>query len=232
MTTQESIPPEITALLNKYSAKTIKKPETTTLLKWIIEMMKVAGFELKTLLTDEYGYDDKEYKRLQKAINRFKKTLEQTATQKLAELQAGDFSRYIEDMWEDAKNIGTTAVMTWRSRAIEYGYYNEETDTVRMRDFIMDACNFYTQNRERIYLLEEENKDISAAAQVFAEMAKPNMLRITALRIYTQFCSHAMTLAIAGIPVPDSIIQDVRLTVDKAILSSTIPQERLNAIGK
>ena len=194
-------------------------------------MQKVPGWELKILVVDGYGYDSKAYEKIKRAVARFKKTMEQTATQKLKELQAGDFAQFIENMWNEAKQIATTIVMTWRERAVEYGYYDEETETVLMKDFILDACNFYVDNRDRIILLEEEMLDTRAAAQVFADMARPNILRINALRIYTQFCDHAMALAAAGIPVPDSIIQDVRKTVDSAILTAALPPERLNELG-
>jgi len=196
-----------------------------------MEMQKVPGWELKILVQDGYGYDNKAYEKIKRAVARFKKTMEQTATQKLKELQAGDFAQFIENMWNEAKQIATTIVMTWRERAVEYGYYDEETETVLMKDFILDACNFYVDNRDRIILLEEEMLDTRAAAQVFADMARPNILRINALRIYTQFCAHAMALAAAGIPVPDSIIQDVRKTVDSAILTAALPPERLNELG-
>ncbi|GAI06300.1 unnamed protein product, partial [marine sediment metagenome] len=98
--------------------------------------------------------------------------------------------------------------------------------------FIEDSCKFYIANRDRIEEMQEELNDAVAAAQVFADMAKPNILRVTALNAYIQFCSKVMILAAQGIPVPQSIIMDVRSTVDKALLSATLTPDQITQLTR
>jgi hypothetical protein len=89
-----------------------------------------------------------------------------------------------------------------------------------MKDFLEDACNFYINKRDMVETLEAKIKDLKAACATFAEMSKPQVLRITALRSYMEFMTQVTLLDAQGIPVPESIIEEVRATTDRVIRSS------------
>ena len=223
MATVEDVPPDIGALFEKYRDKKTKAKESTKLARWIIEMQKVPGFNLKLLVMDGYNYTVTDWNRLKQMLSRLKKRLGVSAKDVLKEHEAADFARFIEDLWNEAKKIATDTLMRWHSRAIEYGYFDEEKGSVRMKDFIEDACNFYIEKREALETIEERVGDLQATCAMFAELSKPNVLRIVALRSYMEFVSGITLLAARGIPVPESIIMEVKNTVNKVILSTYQP---------
>jgi len=216
----EEVPADIGALFKKFKDQDIKPKERTKLLHWIIEMMKEKDFSLRSLTMTGYGYTRTDHDRLQRAVNRLQKTLSITATSKMKELESDSFSKFIEETWEEAKNIATDTVMTWRTKAIEYGFFDKENQKVKMKDFIETACDFYVKNVEALEGIEERIRDIEAIAALFAELSKPNVLRIIALRSYMEFVNHITRLAAMGIPVPDSVIIDVKNEVEKVMLST------------
>jgi len=223
MASPEDVPPDINALLIRFRGKKITKQETMKLGRWIINMKKVPSFKLKPFVEAEYDYTRTDYERLKRMANRLEKKLEISAVDTLKKLESDAFARFIEDTWNEAKSIATDTVMRWRNRAIEYGYFDEEKEKVRMKDFLEDACNFYIDNRDRVETLEAKNKDLEAACATFAEFSKPQVLRIIALHSYMKFITQVTRLAARGIPVPESIIEEVRATTDRVIHSAALP---------
>jgi hypothetical protein len=148
-----------------------------------------------------------------------------SATTQLKKLEASDFARFVEDMWSEVLNIGKSTVMKFVERAKEYGYFDEEKGRVRMKDFVEDACNFYIENKELIETVEDKVKDLEATCATFAEISKPQVLRIIALRLYMEFVNQLTLLAAHGIPIPESIIVEVKDTVNN-VISSTHQQLR------
>jgi len=233
MTALEDVPTDIQELFIKYNAGTIKEDERQKLYKWILDKKKEdKTFELRTFVRENFAYDEIVFRRLEKAIQRFGKATEVTATRKLKELEAGDFADFIETMWNNAKGIATSVVIGWTERAKEYGYYDKESGEIRMKDFIEDACNFFIDYRDQIDALQDQLRDSEAALSLFAEMAKPNIIRIASLRTYTTFVTKTLELAARGIPVPESIIQDVKETVNQVIFTATLPKEALETYGQ
>jgi len=225
-TSPEEIPEDVKELFDKYLKKEAEKDDQDKLFRWILGMQKDPKFNLLSLVMEGYGWEKRDYNRLEQALRTAKKRLEMSAASKLKELEQGDFASFIEKLWSEAKTIATETIMTWFERAREYGYYDAETGRVRMKEFIEDSCNFYIQNKENLEILMEQVNDSEAAAKLFADVAKPNFLRLTALRLYTQFMSQVIALGARGIPVPESIIMDVKETTNQIILSAgMIPVE-------
>jgi len=219
------VPPDIGALFKKFKDRDINEKERSELLRWIIEMMKEPGFSLRTLTMTGYGYSKTEHDTLQRAVNRLQRTLSVTAKSKVRELESDAFTEFIEKTWEEARNIATETVVKWRDKAIEYGFFDQEKQTVKMKEFIETSCNFYVDKREMIEGIEERIRDLEAIAALFAELSKPNVIRIVALRSYMGFVNIVTQLAARGIPVPESIIIDVRNEVDK-VMFSTLRSEK------
>ena len=128
-------------------------------------------------------------------------------------------------MWKEAKSIATDTLQRWYRRANEFGYFDKKNETVRMKEFVEDACNFFVENKETVAQKDEEILNLKAAVATFAEISKPNVLRINALDSYIEFTSLCTLLAARGIPVPEAIIMEVKNTVNRVILS-THPIER------
>jgi len=223
MATPSSLPPEIHDLFIKYKAKKIAAKEVMELCSWIIGMEKVPGFNYKQLVMDGFDFNIREYNRLTKAVERAKKKMTVSARTELKTHEAAAFATFIENLWNEAKNIGQDTVMRWRSRAIEYGYFDENKQAVRMRDFLEDACNFYVEKRDLLETVEEQIRDLEATCAMFAELSKPQVLRIVALRSYMEFINVVTQLAAIGVPVPQSIIDEVRITTDNVIRSAGLP---------
>lgn len=223
MTSPEEVPEDMQGLIEQYRAGKISDPDELKLLRWFNGMMKVPGFNLRDLLMAGFGFNDREYNRIQKAMVRFRKRLETSAGDVLKELGAEDFTKFIEDTYKEMRSIATTVLMTWREKAIEYGFYTEETGVVDMKGFLTQACNFYIENKDYLETVDERMKDLEAAGHVWAKLAEPNIVRITALKMYTTFITQVMRMAAFGIPVPEAIVQEVKLAVNNAILS-TYPQ--------
>ena len=222
MASPDQVPEEIAELFEKFKNYQTSEAETMQLTSWINSMLDVPGFNYKQLCMAGFGYNIRDWNRLKKAVERTKKKLAVSAETQLKKLEASDFARFIEDMWGEVSNIGKSTVMKFVERAKELGYFDEEKGRVRMKDFVEDACNFYIENKDLVETIEERIKDVEAVARVFAELAKPNILRIISLREYTRFITEVTRLAALGIPVPESIILEVKDTVNK-VISSTYP---------
>jgi hypothetical protein len=221
MATKESVPKEITKLFEKQKEKKkLTKNQKTKLFYWIIDMKKSSDFDLKNFVKNEFGYDDTDYTRLWAKLNRFEKNLEVTSKKQLKKRESEAFADFIDNIWLEAKSIATDTLQRWYSRAIEFGYFDEENESVRMKEFLEDALNFYVENRETIKSNTQKMLDYKAACTAFAEISKPNMVRIMALRSYTEFTKLVTILAARGIPVPEAIIIDVKNTINKALLST------------
>lgn len=220
MAIREQVPEDIAELFQKFKEYATTETETEKLCDWIINKLDVPGFNYKQICMVGFGYNIRDYNRLKKAVESTKKKLSVSAETQLKKLEAGDFARFVEGMWSEASTIAKTTVMKWAERAKEMGYFDEEKGRVRMKDFVEDACNFYIENKDLIETVEERIKDVEAVARVFLELAKPNIIRIIALREYTRFVTEVTRLAALGIPVPESIIMEVKNTVNKVILST------------
>lgn len=220
MASSETIPPEIAAILVKSKEKKLTKKQKTKLVYWIIEMRKSSDFNLKRLVIDSFGYSEQDYNTLWVTLDRFEKGLTVSAKEKLKQLEADAFSNFISDIWTEAKGIATDTLQRWYRRAVEFGYFDQKTQSVRMKEFVEDACNFYVENKEIVGSYEEEILNLKAAVSTFAEISKPNVLRIMALHSYMEFTTLCTLLATRGIPVPEAIIIEVRDTVNRVILST------------
>lgn len=223
MATPSGIPHVIHELFVKYKNKAIDDKERMELCSWIIGMEKVPGFNYKQLSMDGFDFTTRDYNRLTKAVERAKKKMTVSAETELKIHEAAGFATFLEDLWNEARNIGQDTVMRWYSRAIEYGYFDENKQTVRMRDFIEDACNFYVDQKDHLETVDEEIRDLEATCAMFAEMSKPQVLRIVALRSYMEFVNIITQLAAMGIRVPQSIIDEVRMTTDQVIRNAGLP---------
>ncbi len=157
---------------------------------------------------------------MQRKVRKLEKKLEQSARIILKERSADDFASFVEELWDSAKTIGTETVMKWMNRATELGYYDEDTKKVKMKEFVEDACNFYMNKRDMLETIEDQLRDLQATCAMFAELSKPQVLRIIALRSYMDFIGKCTQLAARGIPVPESIILEVKGTVNNVILST------------
>jgi hypothetical protein len=223
MTTPEEVPADIGDIILKFRNYQATEAETEKLCQWVHEMRDKPGFNPRALLMVHYGYDTRAYNRFKKAYDRYREKVEAEAKVKLRRLEAEDFSKFVEDIWKDVINTGKRLVKEHYNDAVEMGYYDEKTGNVDMVKFFDDAANFFKENRDVLETVEERIKDIEAAAKVFAEMAKPNILRIMALRAYISFITEAMRLAALGIPVPESIIIDVKETINRLLYSTQPP---------
>lgn len=226
MALAEEVPVDIGTYLGAFRDKKIRSKNARKLERWIIDMQKVPGFDLKHLVIDGYEYTATDYERLKKRVTRLKKKLSVSAADVLKERESEDFERWVEDAWEQVKTIGKDMVMLFTQRAAELGYYDEKDGKVRMRDFLMDSCNFFVEKRQMIETVEEKIKDLEATCAMFAELSKPQVLRLAALRSYMEFVGVVTQLAAMGVPVPESVILEVRVTVDNVIKSTYLPMRR------
>ena len=220
MSSPEEVPADIGALFKKFRDKDINPKEQTKLLQWIMGVMDDPGFKLRSLTMTGFAFTKRDHDRLQRALNRLQKTLEVSASTKLKELEADAFAKFIEETWEEAKNIATDTVVRWRDKAIEYGFFDKEAGKVKMKEFIEVSCNFFVEKRDMIETVEERVRDLEATASMFAEISKPQVLRIIALRLYMDFVNKVTHLAAIGIPVPESVIIDVKNEVNRVMLST------------
>ncbi|MQY62074.1 hypothetical protein GH146_02140 [archaeon] len=185
------------------------------------------GWNLRSLLKKDFDYSETEYNSLANKVRRFEKSLSVSAEDRLKNLEGDAFGTFIENLWSEAKGIATDTLQRWYRRAIEFGYFDKDTETVRMKEFVEDACNFYVENKEIVGSYENEILNLKAAVATFAEMSKPSVLRIMALHSYIEFTSLCTLLAVRGIPVPEAIIMEVRDTVNRVILSTHPIMERI-----
>ncbi len=220
MSSVQQVPDDIQALLRKAKEKTCKDKEFLRLAEWIIGMKKVPGFNLMKLVQGEFEYSRSNYDYLQKRVRRIEVKMGQSAKMILKDHESDDFAKYVEELWTEAKTIGTETVMNWMQRATELGYYDEATKKVKMKQFVEDACNFFMEKRDMLETIEDQIRDLQATAATFAELSKPQVLRIIALRSYMEFIALVTNLAARGIPVPESIILEVKGTVNNVILST------------
>lgn len=220
MATIGQIPEDIAELIEKNKDKSIKADERKKLMQWIIGMKKTEGWSLRGLLIKDFGYSETEYNTLANKTRQFEKTLTVSAKEQLKKLEGDAFSIFITDIWKEAKSIATDTLQRWYRRAIEFGYFDKKNETVRMKDFVEEALDFYVANRETISQKDEEILNLKAAVSTFAEISKPNVLRIMALHSYMEFTSLCTLLAVRGIPVPEAIIIEVKNTVNRVILST------------
>ena len=226
MATVEQLPDEIATLITKNKAKSIKAKGQKKLIQWIIDMKKTVGWSLRSLLKKDFDYSETEYNSLANKVRRFEKSLAVSAEDRLKNLEGDAFGTFIENLWSEAKSIATDTLQRWYRRAIEFGYFDKDAETVRMKEFVEDACNFYVENKEIVGSYEVEILNLKAAVATFAEMSKPSVLRIMALHSYIEFTSLCTLLAVRGIPVPEAIIMEVRETVNRVILSTHPIMER------
>lgn len=225
MASSETIPPEIADLFVKNKEKKLKKEGRSKLAYWIIDMKKSPDFNLKRLVIDSFGYSNQDYNTLLVKVSRFEKKLTVTAKDQLKQLEGDAFSIFLTDIWKEAKSIATDTLQRWYRRANEFGYFDKKNETVRMKEFVEDACNFFVENKETVAQKDEEILNLKAAVATFAEISKPSVQRINALDSYIEFTSLCTLLAARGIPVPEAIIMEVKNTVNRVILS-THPIER------
>lgn len=225
MASPEEIPEEIQVLFEKCRDKKISAKGRAKLERWIVGMQKVPGFDLKHICIDDFDYTSTDYNRLRKRVQRLKKKLTTSAKEVLREAEADDFVKWVEGAWEQVKTIGKDMVMGWTERASELGYYDEDSGEVRIKEFLVDACTFFVEKRQMIETVEERVKDVEAACQMFAELSKPQVVRIIALREYMDFVQIVTFLAARGIPVPTSVIDEVRSTVDAVMRGAIMRRE-------
>lgn len=220
MATIEQLPDEIATLITKNKDKSIKAKEQKKLIQWIIDMKKTVGWSLRSLLKKDFDYSEAEYNTIANKVRRFEKSLSVSAEDRLKGLEGDAFGVFIDNLWSEAKGIATDTLQRWYRRAIEFGYFDKDTETVRMKEFVEDACNFFVENKEIVGSYGNEILNLKAAVATFAEISKPNVLRIMALHSYIEFTSLCTLLAAQGIPVPEAIILEVRDTVNRVILST------------
>jgi len=226
MSDPDLVPPEIAELLIKFRDKKISKIEEAQLYRWIMGMKNVPGFNLHELTTAGFGFSENDYRRLTGYMTRYRKKVKVKAEDELRRLENQDFARFIETMWNEVKTIATDVVMGWAEKAKNMGYYDPEQGKTDMKRFIEDAINFYVENKDRIEEYEERLRDVEAAGQLAFKLADPNIAKIYVVNAYTRFCSEVLKLAALGIPVPESIILDVKETVNRAITSLKPPLMR------
>lgn len=220
MATIEAIPDDITKLIEKNKDKSIKAEDRKKLIQWIIGMKKIEGWSLRSLLKKDFDYSETEYNTLANKVRRFEKKLKAAAAEQLKELEKEDFSKFLENLWGEANKIAKKTLMRWYNTAVEYGYYDEETETVRVHKFLEAACNFFVEKSELVRGYESQILDLEATASMFADLSKPNVLRLIAFQSYVEFTSRCVILAAKGIPVPEAIIAEVRNTVNNIIFST------------
>ncbi|MBA7673038.1 hypothetical protein ES703_81226 [subsurface metagenome] len=220
MSSKDQIPDDIKTLFVKAKDKTCRDKEFLRLAEFIISMKKVPGFNLMRLVMDDFEYTRTNYDYLQRKVRKLEMKLGQSAKTLLQDAASDDFARFVEDLWNSAKTIGTETVMKWMNRATELGYYDEDTKKVKMKEFVEDACNFYMNKRDMLETIEDQLRDLQATCAMFAELSKPQVLRIIALRSYMDFIGKVTQLAARGVPVPESIILEVKGTVNNVIMST------------
>lgn len=122
----------------------------------------------------------------------------------------------------------TEKFLTMKIRTIETIEYDGEVYNLKVKEdesyctyaHCVHNCNFYLEKRDMLETVDDQVRDLQATCTMFAELSKPQVLRIIALRSYMDFIGLVTQLAARGVPVPESIILEVKATVNDVIMST------------
>lgn len=160
------------------------KKKKKKMLRWLNKCENIKAF-----LMEEYDYSESKYGTLMKIKSDYdmkKKTKEELEDpeEQVRTEETSDFSDFITEAWNDARDIGLKVVRKYRNRAAELGFYNEEEDRVEIGRFVESALDFYITNAPKLDELRNENLANSVLVQVLKdqiEIQQTNMIKTSAI---------------------------------------------------
>ena len=202
------VPSDIEDIIKLEFAKQASEKEREKLFSWLMDVLiKYPNFNMHKFLTERFGYDHTAYTRV---VNNFKRWRAKLRGVSKIRKPLEDYLKFVEDMWNEARDIALDVVMGWVDKAKEMGYYNSAEKKVDMKKFIEDAVTFYIQYKYVVDQIEERYKDLEAYAMTLQELVSPQVYRLIALRLYMEFIQDVMRMQTYGIPVPPELIEEVR----------------------
>ena len=224
---KDMIPPDVDELLRLEKEGRLKNYEREPIYK-LFDAIKMNNphFNFRTFLIENYGFDQKDYTRLITAYSRYRKAggITKSPAAVIGDEAQRDYADFITKMWREARDISLDIVMGWVNKAKEMGYYNPDKKKIDMRKFIEDAVTFYIQYKYSVEVMEERYMDLMALAKTFEKLLEPQIYRVIALKLYTEFISEVMKLQARDIPIPEDYIIDVKNTVNAFIKTSIPPK--------
>lgn len=193
-------------LAEAFKNRKITKAERAEFRGLLGELRERADFILKDW-SAEHDFDQAAYSRLLKLLGRAPKPREVPAPERTLQRRvAQDYSKFLQDLWAETKSVGQSVTMKWLQHCGEFGYWDQENDKPKFRDFVTDAVNFFIANRYRIGELEEENARLDAVCYTLGQLGQPEVTRLMVHQAYLKFLFDLTALMAQGVSVPEDII--------------------------
>lgn len=162
----EQVPERIEELLKKEKRKDISKEEREELFSFLTSVDDVKNL----VMSEPFNFTERDYNRMMRskvehgARQKAGKALKDPA-EALRGKESEDFDDFLTNYWSQARDIGTTVVQKYTSRASELGYYDEDMDMVDMRGFTEDSIEFYIHEAPKVEQYEQTIKAWQVAFQ-------------------------------------------------------------------
>ncbi|GAI91149.1 unnamed protein product, partial [marine sediment metagenome] len=174
------------------------------------ELRSHDDFILKTWSV-EHDFDPVAYSRLLKLLGRGSKPREVPAPERALTRQVSqDYSKFLKGLWEETRQVGQDVAMRWMQTCSELGFWSDENDRPRFREFVSAAINFFVENRLKVPELKEEVARLDAVAYTLAQLSRPEVTRLMIHQAYLNFLLTLTELMAHGVSVPEDIIAEAQ----------------------
>ena len=195
------VPDRIIELLEKFRARVINESEKEELVDWAAgqDLSQLKGFLVATEGWSQ-THVNRLFKEIQKRMEEIKAANVGEAVQKSIEKGAIDWAKkWGSELANEITAAGTAAVTKLYNIAVEMGYMDPKTGRVDIVKFIMDAANFYAQNRHKVQQYIEDMENLKAIGSILVALTKPYIQAQLALKMYFDFITQVnQVLAMTG----------------------------------
>ncbi|GAI65791.1 unnamed protein product [marine sediment metagenome] len=197
-------------LAEAFKNRKITKAERAEFSGLLGELRSHDDFILKDWGT-EHDFDQAAYARLIKLLGRGPKLREVPAPERALTRQVSqDYSKFLKGLWEETRQVGQDVAMRWMQTAAELGFWDDENDRPRFREFVSAAINFFVENRLKVPELKEEVARLDAVAYTLAQLSKPEVVRLMVHQSYLRFLMDIVALEAGGVKVPEDLILEAQ----------------------
>ncbi|GAI68892.1 unnamed protein product [marine sediment metagenome] len=197
-------------LAEAFKNRKITKAERAEFSGLLGELRSHDDFILKDWGT-EHDFDETAYSRLLKLLGRGSKPREVPAPERVLTRQvAQDYAKFLKGLWEETRQVGQDVAMRWMQTAAELGFWDDENDRPRFREFVSAAINFFVENRLKVPELKEEVARLDAVAYTLAQLSQPEVVRLAVHQSYLRFLLDIVALEAGGVKVPEDLILEAQ----------------------
>ncbi|GAI93875.1 unnamed protein product, partial [marine sediment metagenome] len=198
-------------LAEAFKNRKITKAERAEFSGLLGELRSHDDFILKNWGTD-HDFDEAAYSRLLKLLGRGSKPREVPAPEQraLTRQVSQDYSKFLKGLWEETRQVGQDVAMRWMQTAAELGFWDDENDRPRFREFVSAAINFFVENRLKVPELKEEVARLDAVAYTLGQLSKPEVVRLMVHQSYLRFLMDIVALEAGGVKVPEDLILEAQ----------------------